>query len=115
MDVASFRQAIGRCHRIGQKWSVAVCVLACEGTHEHVALELLTKRLAADDEMDQRVLKQRRLATEEGIFGGFSAGANVHAALQLLSGAGGGVCEGGTVAVVVCDSGLKYLSTDLWE
>jgi len=53
----------------------------------------------------------RRLAREEGIFAGYSAGANVAAALQLLS----GPVKGGTVAVVICDSGLKYLSTDLWE
>lgn len=52
----------------------------------------------------------RRLAREEGIFAGYSAGANVAAALQLLS----GPMKGGTVAVVICDSGLKYLSTDLW-
>lgn len=52
----------------------------------------------------------RALAREEGIFGGFSAGANVAAALDLLAGAE----AGGTVAVVICDSGLKYLSTDLW-
>ena len=51
------------------------------------------------------------LAKEEGIFGGFSAGANVAAALQLLAGPE----KGGVVAVVTCDSGLKYLSTDLWD
>ncbi len=51
------------------------------------------------------------LAKEEGIFGGFSAGANVAAALQLLAGPE----KGGVVAVVICDSGLKYLSTDLWD
>ncbi|MCH2067136.1 MAG: cysteine synthase family protein [Shimia sp.] len=50
------------------------------------------------------------LAKEEGVFGGFSAGANVAAALQLLAGPE----KGGVVAVVICDSGLKYLSTDLW-
>ena len=53
----------------------------------------------------------RRLAAEEGIFAGFSSGANVAAALQLLD----GPCRGLAVAVVICDSGLKYLSTDLWE
>lgn len=53
----------------------------------------------------------RRLAREEGIFAGFSSGANVAAALQLLN----SHCKGKTVAVVICDSGLKYLSTDLWE
>jgi cysteine synthase A len=52
----------------------------------------------------------RLLARSEGIFGGFSSGANVAAALRLLSGEE----SGKTVAVVICDSGLKYLSTDLW-
>lgn len=52
----------------------------------------------------------RRLAREEGIFGGFSSGANVAAAMTLLQ----GPAKGGTVAAIICDSGLKYLSTDLW-
>lgn len=52
----------------------------------------------------------RELARLEGIFGGFSAGANVTAALNLLA----GEMKGKTMAVVICDSGLKYLSTDLW-
>ena len=53
----------------------------------------------------------RALAREEGIFAGFSAGANVAAALRLLQGPE----AGGSVGVVICDSGLKYLSTDLWD
>lgn len=53
----------------------------------------------------------RMLARTEGIFGGFSAGANLAGAVQLLQGPE----RGGCVAFVVCDSGLKYLSTDLWE
>lgn len=53
----------------------------------------------------------RRLAREEGVFAGFSSGANLAGALQLLS----GPCAGKTVAIMICDSGLKYLSTDLWE
>ncbi len=52
----------------------------------------------------------RRLAKEEGIFGGFSSGANVAAAMQLLR----GQHKGQTIAVLLPDSGLKYLSTDLW-
>lgn len=52
----------------------------------------------------------RRLAAEEGIFAGFSSGANVAAALKLLS----REARGQTVVTVACDSGLKYLSTDLW-
>jgi cysteine synthase A len=53
----------------------------------------------------------RLLARSEGIFGGFSSGANVAAALQLLA----GDLAGKTIAVVICDSGLKYLSTNLWD
>ncbi|MBG89175.1 MAG: cysteine synthase [Verrucomicrobiales bacterium] len=53
----------------------------------------------------------RALAKEEGIFAGFSSGANVAAAIRLLE----GEMEGKTVAVLICDSGLKYLSTDLWS
>jgi cysteine synthase A len=52
----------------------------------------------------------RALARTEGIFAGFSSGANVAAALQLLA----GEMAGRTVAVIICDSGLKYLSTPLW-
>lgn len=52
----------------------------------------------------------RRLAKEEGIFAGFSSGANLAAALQLLSGS----LAGATIGIVICDSGLKYLTTELW-
>ncbi len=53
----------------------------------------------------------QRLAKEEGIFAGFSSGANAAAALQLLKGS----CKGKTIAIIMNDSGLKYLSTDLWD
>lgn len=59
---------------------------------------------------EEAISTARRLAREEGIFAGFSSGAVVAAALQLL----GDAHRGGTVAVVLADSGLKYLSTDLW-
>ncbi len=52
----------------------------------------------------------RRLAKEEGLFAGFSSGANLAAALQLLQGAH----QGERIAILLPDSGLKYLSTDLW-
>src|SRR5262245_18366548 len=48
----------------------------------------------------------RRLARVEGIFAGFSSCANVAAAFRLL--------PGRTVVTIINDSGLKYLSTDLW-
>ena len=50
------------------------------------------------------------LASKEGIFAGFSSGANLMAALQLLD----GPLEGGNIVIVICDSGLKYFSTGLW-
>lgn len=60
---------------------------------------------------DQEAIEvTRRLAKEEGIFAGFSSGTNVAAAMQLLRTTG----RGKTIAVLLCDSGLKYLSTDLW-
>jgi len=59
---------------------------------------------------EETIAAARRLAKEEGIFAGFSSGANVAAAKRLLE----GECQGKTVAVLLNDSGLKYLSTDLW-
>jgi cysteine synthase len=53
----------------------------------------------------------RRLAREEGIFAGYSSGANLAAALQLLEGPE----KGNKIVMIVCDSGLKYLSTDLFD
>ena len=61
---------------------------------------------------DEAIECARRLAKEEGIFGGFSAGANLAGALKLLRQLN---LENQTVAIVVCDTGLKYLSTDLWD
>ena len=65
--------------------------------------------LTVDDEAATEMT--RRLAREEGIFAGYSSGANVAAAMELLQ----GEFQGGTVATIINDSGLKYLSTDLWE
>ncbi|MGB0582229.1 MAG: PLP-dependent cysteine synthase family protein [Limisphaerales bacterium] len=61
---------------------------------------------------DEKAIESTRsLAMEEGIFAGYSSGANVAAATELLA----GDLKGKTIAVLMCDSGLKYLSTDLWE
>ena len=51
------------------------------------------------------------LAKKEGIFAGFSSGANVMAAVKLLRGAE----KGKSVAIVINDCGLKYMSTSLWS
>jgi len=53
----------------------------------------------------------RDLAKREGIFAGFSSGANVAAAMRLLQ----QELVDKTIVVLLSDSGLKYLSTDLWE
>lgn len=53
----------------------------------------------------------RRLAREEGIFAGASSGANVVAAIKVAQQLG----PGATVATVIVDSGLRYLSTDIYR
>ncbi|OGV31676.1 MAG: cysteine synthase [Lentisphaerae bacterium GWF2_45_14] len=60
---------------------------------------------------DEAIQTARDLAGKEGLFCGFSSGANVAGALQLLR----GEMEGKNIAVILCDSGLKYLSTALWQ
>lgn len=59
---------------------------------------------------DEAKTGARELASVEGIFGGFSSGANYAAALKLLAGKE----AGNTIAILICDSGLKYMSTDLY-
>ena len=53
----------------------------------------------------------RRLAREEGIFGGTSSGANVVAAIRVASSLG----PRANVVTIICDSGLRYLSTDVYR
>ncbi|MGZ9235155.1 MAG: PLP-dependent cysteine synthase family protein [Anaerolineales bacterium] len=83
------------------------------GGYSMTELSLLNKEhvdgyLQVSDEEAMEIA--RRLAKEEGLFTGFSSGANVAAALQLLK----TTCKGKTIVVLLSDSGLKYLSTDLW-
>ena len=53
----------------------------------------------------------RRLAREEGIFAGTSSGANVVAAIRVAQQLG----PAATVATIIVDSGLRYLSTDVYR
>ena len=53
----------------------------------------------------------RQLGRKEGILAGFTSGANVEAALRLARESDRQL----TVVTVVTDSGLKYLSTDLYR
>ncbi len=52
-----------------------------------------------------------RLAREEGIFAGTSTGANVIVALKL----GEQLGPNATIVTLMCDSGIKYLSTALFQ
>jgi len=52
----------------------------------------------------------RRLAREEGFFAGTSSGANVLAAIHIAKQFG----PDSVVVTLMCDSGLKYLSTDVF-
>ena len=83
-----------------------------EGIGTGMAPPLLTPgtydEARAIEEREARAMA-RRLAREEGIFGGVSTGLNVVAALRLAEELG----PEQTVATVAVDTGLKYLSGDL--
>jgi cysteine synthase len=53
----------------------------------------------------------RRMAREEALFAGTSSGANVVAAIRVAERLG----PGATVVTLMADSGLKYLSTDVYR
>jgi cysteine synthase A len=53
----------------------------------------------------------RRLAREEGVLVGISAGANTFAALQVARQLG----KGKTVVTVFCDTGERYLTTEVFQ
>jgi len=60
---------------------------------------------------DDTVVKMTRdLARYEGIFAGFSSGANAAAAIKLLQGPE----KGKKIAIVINDCGLKYISAELF-
>ena len=59
---------------------------------------------------DEAKAMTRRLAREEAIFAGTSTGANVVAALRIAKRLGAGA----TVGTIAIDSGLRYVSTDLF-
>ncbi|MFW9985544.1 MAG: pyridoxal-phosphate dependent enzyme, partial [Candidatus Odinarchaeota archaeon] len=59
---------------------------------------------------EAKVMAQR-LAREEGLFAGTSSGANVVAAIKIAKTLG----PKATIVTLLNDSGLKYLSTDLYK
>ncbi len=64
-------------------------------------------KMKADDAYEMA----RRLAKEEGILCGISSGSNVMAALQLAQRPDN---AGKKIVTVICDTGERYLSTDLF-
>ena len=59
---------------------------------------------------EEAVTALRLLLDEEGVFGGVSSGAVVHAARRLA-----GELDEGVVVCVLADGGWKYLSAGFWE
>lgn len=53
----------------------------------------------------------RRLAKEEGVFVGVSAGANVYAALELAK----TLPESAVLVTILCDNGYRYLTEPVWR
>ncbi|NOZ24374.1 MAG: cysteine synthase A [Planctomycetes bacterium] len=64
-------------------------------------------RVTSDDAFET----SRRLAREEGVLTGISAGANVFASLRVAKELG----EGKDIVTILCDTGERYLSTDLFD
>jgi cysteine synthase len=60
---------------------------------------------------EEAVQMCRRLAREEGVFAGVSSGLNVIAALRVAERLG----PDATVVTLMVDSGLRYLSTDVYQ
>ena len=69
---------------------------------------LLDGAVSVTDE--EAVEMTRLLAEKEGVFAGFSSGANLMGALKLLVGQE----KGKNIGIVINDCGLKYMSTPLW-
>ena len=73
----------------------------------HAEMVHQIERVSTSDAKDMA----RRLARERGVFAGTSTGANVVAARRVAERLGASA----TVVTIACDSGLRYLSTDVFR
>ena len=76
---------------------------------EIVDRELIDDCITVNDQ--EAMIATRLLAKKEGIFAGFSSGANLMAAVKKLQGPD----RGKNFGIVINDCGLKYMSTNLFE
>ena len=60
---------------------------------------------------DDAYAMSRRLAREEGLLVGVSAGGNVFTAVSVARELG----EGKRVATILCDNGMRYLSAGVYD
>jgi cysteine synthase B len=58
---------------------------------------------------EEATIMTRRLAREEGVFGGMSSGGGVAASVRLAS-----ELEEGLIVCIICDRGDRYLSSGLF-
>lgn len=63
-----------------------------------------------DVSQDQATKMTQRMAKEEGILAGMSSGGALHAAVELAK-----TLDHGTIVCITCDSGDRYLSSDLFD
>ena len=70
---------------------------------------LIDNSITVTDE--EAKIGSRRLAKEEGILAGFSSGANIAGTLRVAK----DMMKGQTVVTMIYDTGLKYLTTDLYS
>lgn len=77
---------------------------------KNLAVDLVDEVITVSNE--DAFATARRLAAEEGILAGISAGANVWAAIQVAQRP---EFKGKNIVAIVCDTGERYISTPLFE